>query len=100
MRISDWSSDVCSSDLVVPPIDWHRGMEPRIEQIPDVLLPTAQLLALIPAGSAVSPSAPDETGGAATAIDFVGLDVDSSEERRVGHECDSTCRSRWWPKLE
>src|SRR3546814_20319941 len=21
-----------------------------------------------------------------------------SEERRVGKECDSTCRSRWWPK--
>src|SRR3546814_18551236 len=23
--------------------------------------------------------------------------VDRSEERRVGNECGSTCRSRWWP---
>src|SRR3546814_11045439 len=23
--------------------------------------------------------------------------VDRSEERRVGKECVSTCRSRWWP---
>src|SRR3546814_17580251 len=29
---------------------------------------------------------PDETGG-------------RSEERRVGKECVSTCRSRWWPYL-
>src|SRR3546814_12975777 len=25
------------------------------------------------------------------------LDVDRSEERRVGKECVRTCRSRWWP---
>src|SRR3546814_11945189 len=23
--------------------------------------------------------------------------IDRSEERRVGNECVSTCRSRWWP---
>src|SRR3546814_15038966 len=25
-------------------------------------------------------------------------DAGSSEERRVGKECVSTCRSRWWPE--
>src|SRR3546814_15730707 len=29
---------------------------------------------------------------------FVGKEIpESSKERRVGKECDSTCRSRWWP---
>src|SRR3546814_9212612 len=59
MRISDWSSDVCSSDLAVAgrhrPLQigqrplWARGRRCR------------------------------------------------SEERRVGKECVSTCRSRWSP---
>src|SRR3546814_14063987 len=29
--------------------------------------------------------------------DFIDLNVDRSEERRVGKECVSTCRSRWSP---
>src|SRR3546814_5988401 len=32
MRISDWSSDVCSSDLPGPdPIDWLRVLPPRLQ---------------------------------------------------------------------
>src|SRR3546814_13611731 len=27
----------------------------------------------------------------------VGMSADRSDERRVGKECVSTCRSRWWP---
>src|SRR3546814_2133068 len=61
MRISDWSSDVCSSDLLAARAD---------------------------------------------RLDPLGLDGDAlagaggvgrSEERRVGKECVSTCRSRWSP---
>src|SRR3546814_2118578 len=51
------------------------------------------------------------TAGAADAVDIVfrmgrdveiehmgqALDVERSEERRVGKECVSTCRSRWSP---
>src|SRR3546814_10896493 len=48
MRISDWSSDVCSSDLLVgtrlelagPPVPTHRGRAERVEQ--DGLADTAQ----------------------------------------------------------
>src|SRR3546814_5739566 len=65
MRISDWSSDVCSSDLHAfwrdRPHAQYRGAE-RTGRGPDqALLPTR------------------------------------SEERRVGKECVSTCRSRWSP---
>src|SRR3546814_19053333 len=28
---------------------------------------------------------------------YLELSVISTEERRSGLECDSTCRSRWWP---
>src|SRR3546814_8148074 len=67
MRISDWSSDVCSSDL--------RGPGPRSSG-PD-------------RPSTGSPSGP--TGCPA------GTPRSRSEERRVGKECVSTCRSRWSP---
>src|SRR3546814_3836910 len=64
MRISDWSSDVCSSDLSKKP--WPRPT-PKA-------LPSARR------------SMPLATPGHAR-----------SEERRVGKECVSTCRSRWSP---
>src|SRR3546814_5151191 len=67
MRISDWSSDVCSSDLA-PGHD------------------------LEPTGIAAGPR---------PRIDFGSLHhrpkPPRSEERRVGKECVSTCRSRWSP---
>src|SRR3546814_11897406 len=99
MRISDWSSDVCSSDLV------HRaqGLQPGRLGAVD------QRLALLAAGVAglraellenllgdqprVALDADRHLLGEA---DAVGVDV-RSEERRVGKECVSTCRSRWSP---
>src|SRR3546814_18588809 len=33
------------------------------------------------------------------AVISAGLNLARSEERRVGKECVSTCRSRWWPNL-
>src|SRR3546814_5770496 len=87
MRISDWSSDVCSSDLPRPTAccssmscmscqDWCAGCskaEPLL-QLPGAL----QSLQL-----------------AAFPLQFP--DLRRSEERRVGKECVSTCRSRWSP---
>src|SRR3546814_4336836 len=64
MRISDWSSDVCSSDLIVTfqlPIAFTTRT-PRTWRPPL----SYQL-------------------------------ITRSEERRVGKECVSTCRSRWSP---
>src|SRR3546814_14735681 len=33
----------------------------------------------------------------ASAFTFAVGEISRSEERRVGKECVSTCRSRWWP---
>src|SRR3546814_19109816 len=86
MRISDWSSDVCSSDLVVAladvlgafaPGQWRLAEGDVADQV-ERADPLSQLL-----------------------LDFVGQlvpqDALRSEERRVGKECVSTCRSRWSP---
>src|SRR3546814_6565672 len=77
MRISDWSSDVCSSDLSVDSL-WTRqhpaGPEGREE-------------CLFHAGA----------GGEGDETDEFGPAHCRSEERRVGKECVSTCRSRWSP---
>src|SRR3546814_981227 len=89
MRISDWSSDVCSSDL-----RQHRHPRPGIGQIAeDVALgaivdrddmgPLPQPLPQAGGGSLIPlPQSPQR-----------------SEERRVGKECVRTCRSRWSPYL-
>src|SRR3546814_9428898 len=69
MRISDWSSDVCSSDLlgaldvVSTPMDW--------------LAKPAEAVCVLNWAAAYHEL--------------------RSEERRVGKECVSTCRSRWSP---
>src|SRR3546814_2036211 len=70
MRISDWSSDVCSSDLMTN-LGGH-DLETALDAF---------------AGA---------TGE--TPICFIAYTVKGrSEERRVGKECVSTCRSRWSP---
>src|SRR3546814_3527990 len=72
MRISDWSSDVCSSDL--EPLGLEQPDRPR---------------RLRPRDRASSQGNPEARRRAAAAAQG------RSEERRVGKECVSTCRSRW-----
>src|SRR3546814_2256644 len=81
MRISDWSSDVCSSDL---------GL------VFAARLNTATPKAGI--GFELDVIAACFIGGA-SAYGGVGKVTGAvrSEERRVGKECVSTCRSRWSP---
>src|SRR3546814_2130141 len=83
MRISDWSSDVCSSDLSAV-----GGV----------------LIALVATRLSERKSSPARTFGYIRAeilgALFNGLFLVvmvRSEERRVGKECVSTCRSRWSP---
>src|SRR3546814_3279349 len=80
MRISDWSSDVCSSDLQIERTR-PRGGAPRRRE-PDGDLQSA--VSLRRRWSGQDPS--DACHRLAR-----------SEERRVGNECVSTCRSRWSP---
>src|SRR3546814_18027168 len=83
MRISDWSSDVCSSDLTP-----QRGLEVVDGIISGWHEPEASHLHLM---QAVAGRSLLESSYAAA------LDGRRSEERRVGKECVSTCRSRWSP---
>src|SRR3546814_2762603 len=79
MRISDWSSDVCSSDLQAAA---EHGWSPRQEASPRA--------AHLRHGCDHEPAA--LLGPCARASSR-----HRSEERRVGKECVSTCRSRWSP---
>src|SRR3546814_19294282 len=73
MRISDWSSDVCSSDLRALGRRNAIGREEIAGFIEHILQP-------------------DNHG-----VKFLLRRRRRSEERRVGKECVSTCRSRWSP---
>src|SRR3546814_2434654 len=87
MRISDWSSDVCSSDLVrvgLPPYGRGRAC---ICDPPEV--------GVLCEGR-MGRRRPDIRRWC-RAANLSRLLKQRSEERRVGKECVSTCRSRWSP---
>src|SRR3546814_11263372 len=103
MRISDWSSDVCSSDLLIwsdiPNNRMMRWLEddghvsvfrqPSNYTNGNTFDRQGRLLSCEHDSRRVTRTAHD---GTITVI----LDK-RSEERRVGKECVSTCRSRWSP---
>src|SRR3546814_18865286 len=99
MRISDWSSDVCSSDLFEAPADRMLARAARAAEVAEAFI--AQIGALIDAERPID----DERRGRHAIVERgridEGLDrrarLARSEERRVGKECVSTCRSRWSP---
>src|SRR3546814_15743594 len=103
MRISDWSSDVCSSDLI-----FDMGFSAR-----------AAVLAMGGSHHGLGPQPEHGDGGGLAfqplrdiddeterswAADWIGalhahenVTLTRSAERRVGNEWFSTCRSRWSP---
>src|SRR3546814_10519102 len=87
MRISDWSSDVCSSDLITG----------RLTQIEDMGAERRLLDELMTLSSEIEDVATATTYrfSAARAYYALVLRRVRSEERRVGKECVSTCTSRW-----
>src|SRR3546814_13971590 len=98
MRISDWSSDVCSSDLV----DELFAAAPELgaplvkAEFPRVYVDAnREPYELDPA--MFDDALPDYVTTQNARI-AAGLGtIARSEERRVGKECVSTCRSRWSP---
>src|SRR3546814_11278356 len=126
MRISDWSSDVCSSDLgdYLPP----RGPEvaaaleadPAITHVvlvhcetsSGILNPVAEIAAVVAArGRKLLIDSMSAFGALPLAVEAIpytamvssankcieGVPGFRSEERRVGKECVSPCRSRGSP---
>src|SRR3546814_16459685 len=101
MRISDWSSDVCSSDLERllkdAGIVRHRGkIEATINnasRAQELVRETGSLAAYV---WSFEPRGEDAPYLASTSPASVAMSK-RSEERRVGKECVSTCRSRWSP---
>src|SRR3546814_17269580 len=89
MRISDWSSDVCSSDLPDYRAELDRSLmaygaylsrTEREDAMHGFMRSVAPIfLFLLPTLASCQSADP------------------RSEERRVGKECVSTCRSRWSP---
>src|SRR3546814_12714845 len=109
MRISDWSSDVCSSDLLNKARDRAHlllGLVIAVTNLDEVVRiirgspsPVAAREALLAREWPVAEIAPfirlveaieHEVEGETSKLSDL-----SSEERRVGQECVSTCRSRW-----
>src|SRR3546814_12059757 len=100
MRISDWSSDVCSSDLGGKRLP--AGYPNFLILNGAVLVPTYGDAINDPiAPGRLRPCFPDREviGIACRALiaQYGSLHCVRSEERRVGNECVSTCRSRWSP---
>src|SRR3546814_3722591 len=118
MRISDWSSDVCSSDLQVTNV--AAGTQDtdavNLEQLQEVAKTADNTDYFFKAsddpdtdsvGAYVEGASATAAGEAASAIGFGATAFGSgamalgelarSEERRVGQECVSTCRYRWSP---
>src|SRR3546814_15588014 len=110
MRISDWSSDVCSSDLRMLAVDvsqsrnsqWTQELRLQSDfsgpfnfsvganalnfKSQDDYYVFSNLFSVLAEYFYNSESAPGEIG------------TGRSEERRVGKECVCTCRYRWSPQ--
>src|SRR3546814_4213457 len=84
MRISDWSSDVCSSDLFT---DHKAGLASKVA--------AGRRQEFAHFSAFADPEARARIPDPNDPISF--HHSVRSEERRVGKECVSTCRSRWSP---
>src|SRR3546814_6515829 len=111
VRISDWSSDVCSSDLV--PYYVREALPPEFLSLLSQPATADEAAAIVRANLAGDGDVVKlftgswvKEGGSAKPmpVDIVTAAVEEahrhgalvrSDERRVGKECVSTCRSRW-----
>src|SRR3546814_16357927 len=102
MRIRDWSSDVCSSDLTLAQIREQMSLAvDRVMTEGSLYDPELAALAIKQArGDLVE--AIFLLRAYRTTLPRFGagepLDTSRSEERRVGNAGVSPCQSRWWPE--
>src|SRR3546814_12644592 len=101
MRISDWSSDVCSSDLRLLDYLRQKFVRVSVERIVSgpglnniyqgLAVQNHEKIQLMTDADLWAAALDGNVPLARTALDR------RSEERRVGNECVSTCRARWSP---
>src|SRR3546814_14139123 len=96
MRISDWSSDVCSSDLSLAYMLGGRAAEEMVFHDPTTGAGNDIEKATNLARAMVTQYGMTERLGAIK-LGESNSEPFRSEERRVGKACVSTCRSRWSP---
>src|SRR3546814_14801195 len=100
MRISDWSSDVCSSDLHLRQRGGGGVLVARFQRRLDLLdegTDAANAVGVDLRATVVPPDALLRLWRVRHACPRICSMKKRSEERRVGKECVSTCRSRWSP---
>src|SRR3546814_14859512 len=113
MRISDWSSDVCSSDLPAGDAAGFGGIEDKVDEHWGGLAKAAGLSTLLSFGAELATDSDDDPvralreGGQTTLNQACqeivrrklnvppSLTMRRSAQRRVGKECISTCKFRW-----
>src|SRR3546814_13251101 len=107
MRISDWSSDVCSSDLngfneissnADPALNFAATYNGRQQSNPAAQF-GFRISAKLAVAGAINSSIDSSELMTGSMLRSSGLATfgSRSEERRVGKECVSTCSSRWSP---
>src|SRR3546814_15502759 len=107
MRISDWSSDVCSSDLDLEPQpapEWLLTLVMQGQTTTGISTPAKprepfDLTVVIPEGNRHEHIWPILRDLYRAGASYAALRTHRSAERRVGKECASTFRSRWVPYL-
>src|SRR3546814_18417082 len=102
MRISDWSSDVCSSDLIDVASVLPEGIDAALYDLRSVVTRRLKPVPVeaIARGYLIGSGWRDyqKTGRVSGITLPDGLrQAQRSEERRVGKQCVRTCRSRWSP---
>src|SRR3546814_3326876 len=99
MRISDWSSDVCSSDLRRDSLRL-RFVSRRNELSQSLIHPLSRAYSTVSVFKEREESVSmrrSTANNVSVGTPRNRLTQTRSEERRVGKECVSTCRSRWSP---
>src|SRR3546814_14856535 len=107
MRISDWSSDVCSSDLKAQDAGAGKAAFAQAQKLcrsgfPIAMADARRLVAAIDQGTTSSRCILFDEKAAIVAVAQkehrqIFPRPGRSEERRGGHECVSKCSSRWSP---
>src|SRR3546814_14280268 len=98
MRISDWSSDVCSSDLLPDSYTYNYSNDTYTQEtsqtVPDLVHRDSRNHDLTGQFSLNYHDVFNKDHEVSALVLYEVID-ERSEERRVGKECVSTCRSRW-----